>query len=101
MASLEGAEAALHVKTAAMTSRPSHRANTKPLSRISVDLAIAVARNQDLAPMPAAEKRHHEMLAVPHGDDHRLVRLYGLVKIGGLDREATGRPHQPKIFGGP
>src|SRR5262249_47583921 len=97
---LESPDTALDVKTAPMVSRAAHRANTEPLGSMGIDLAIGVARNQDLDPMSAAEKRHHEMLAVPHGNDHRLFGLYGLIDIGGLDGETAREPYEPKILRG-
>src|ERR1700719_3640650 len=97
---LEGADATFDVETADMIPRSSHRADAEPLRRVGIDLAVAMTGNQDLDPMPAAEKRYHEMLAVPHGNDYGLLRLYSLIKIGGLDGKAAGAPYQTKIFGG-
>src|SRR5262252_6701146 len=70
---LECADATLDVETAAVIARSSHWVDAETLRRVGIDLAVAMARNQDLDPMPAAEERHHKMLPVPHGDDNRLL----------------------------
>src|SRR5262249_17359066 len=97
---LKGADAALKIETTAVITGSSHRADAQLLCRIGVDLTVAMARNQDLDSMSAAEKWHNEMLAIPQGDDAGRMWPHDLVKIGRLYGEATGPPHQPKVLSG-
>ena len=97
---LEGADPALAVEPAVVIARAADGSDAEPLRHGGIDLAIAVARDQDLDAVMSPHERHHEMLAVPHGDDHRKLRLDALVEIFGLDDEAAGLPHQPKIVRG-
>ena len=89
------------MKRRAVVTGAAHRADAKPRSGAGVDLAVAVARDQNLGAMigPLDEGRH-EMLAVPEGEDHRNLRLDDLVDIRRIERERVGAPHQPQERGG-
>jgi len=77
-----------------------HGLDAEPPGCDRIDLAVAVLGDQHLgAVVGTADERRHEVLAVPHGEDHRQLRFQALVDTVGLDREAAGLPHQTQIPG--
>src|SRR4029077_17447405 len=70
---LEGADAALDVISAAATPQAAHRADAKPLGGDRVDLAVDMARDQNLERKSPAQEWQHEILAVPNRKDERLL----------------------------
>jgi hypothetical protein len=92
--------AALALEPARMVAGPANGADAQPLGGDRVHLTVAVAGDQHLHPVLALEERCQEMLAVPQGDDRRLLRLGALIEIRGLDDKAARLPHQPQVLGG-
>src|ERR1700682_5458962 len=82
--------------TPPLTSNPATKAagapdgsDPEPFSGDGVQLAVAMARDQDFHPMlRAPDERHQEMLAMPHGDDHRRVPGDVIVDVLRLDRKS-------------
>ena len=75
-------------------------AGAEALRRQRVDLAVAMARDQHLgAILGAPDERGQEVLAVPHGDDHRRVAGEPLVDAIRLDRKPGRLPYQTKVLG--
>ncbi len=67
------------------------------LRRKRVELAVAMARDQNLAAMMRPpDERRHEMLSVPEREDDRHLRLDNVVNILGIIAEPVGQPNQPK-----
>jgi len=77
---------------------PADRSDAEPLGRDGVDLAVAMARDDHFHAVPPAEKRRHQVLAMPEHRDPRRIGIEALVAVGRLDHEAVGLPHQPQIF---
>ena len=75
--------------------------DAEPLGRDRVELAVAVARDQDLGAITrlVPDEGSQEMLAVPERENRRHLRLDDVVDVGGLIGEAIGQPHQPEVLG--
>src|SRR6202011_275842 len=82
-----------------MVAGAANGADTEMLRRNRVDLAVAVARDQNLESTLAAHEGQQIVLPMPDPDNDRKVELRVLDEPLGLDCEARRHPHQAKIFG--
>ena len=98
---VEGGGAALALEFAVMRAGAADGLDAEPVGGARIDLAVAVARDQRLDAVlgvVALDERRQEMLAVPHGDDHRHFR--DVVDVGRLEGDAAVRvPDQTEIPG--
>ena len=98
---MESGCAAFSVKFAVVCTRPADRADAELLRGSRIDLAVAVARNQNLGTMPLGvlDEWHQEVLAMPCRNNRRHLRY--LVKVHGsrLHDRAAGEPDEAKIKG--
>ncbi len=64
------------MKLGTMIAGTTHGADIEPLGGDRIDLAVAVARDQDLGGIfLSLQERHHKMLPVPERDDHRREQV--------------------------
>src|SRR5262249_62248307 len=94
----EGGGAALAMELPIVGTGPANDANVQPCRGARIDLAIAVTRYQYLGPVPrivALDEWRHEMLAMPHSDDHRHLDLF--IDIFGLECDSARPPDKPEV----
>ena len=82
-----------------MIAGTANRADAEPLGGDRIDLAVAVPGDQHPEAVLSAQKRQQKMLAVPHCDDHRLLRLVQAIRFSRLHCEAACRPDETQILG--
>src|SRR5262249_57040017 len=96
----ERSHPALACEAALMVAGAANGAYAQPFSGDRVDLAVTVTGDQYLHAVMTPKEWRHEMLTVPQGNDHGLLRLGTLIEICRLDDKAAGLPHQPQVLGG-
>ena len=80
-----------------------HHADAEALQRDGVDVPVRVPRDDRRhAVARPAQKRHHDVLAVPHAEDQRRARVDPPVgrargRLARVDLEAVGEAHEPQI----